>query len=335
MSYYCYKCSRNTFSMAKFCFNCEYCRKCCVCTTPKFFHSKLEFYSPTSAQKKLNKSPRFISAEIEVARITKNKKLVEDIVRKWNGSIVYDGTLPKNSGFEINTAPAGGDLYVKQVNQICDKLAKAGATINNQCGLHVHIDARDYNYNDLARLIKIYAAIEPALFFMVPAARRNSIYSLKCGDALEHAIKANKLPHIQLKEKIITAIYGEPDSVSYRKEKRGAGHGTGRYYALNLHSWFYRGTIECRLFEGTLDKNEIIGWGVLWANILDFALHSSDDEVSRAMNKEKSYESLIHIIKDNEELRIFVDARYDMYSKKKAAFKKILWNAGEQFIINQ
>lgn len=288
---------------------------------PKFFHSKLKFHTPTRTQKKLNASSRFIASEIEVASIKTNKILVESIVRKWNGSIVYDGTLPKPNGFEINTAPAAGDLYIKQITDICDALSKAGATSNNTCGLHVHLDARDYNFCDLRRLIKVYAVIEPTLFLMVPPHRRNCLYSIKCGDKLESAI-INKLSHIQLKEKIVTAVYGSPDSISYRMDKRGAGHGTGRYYALNLHSWFFRGTIECRLFDGTLDKNEIIDWGVLWANVLDFALHSSDDDISAAMKKEKSYDSLIHIVKDNNELRAFIDARYDMYKDKKSAAKK-------------
>lgn len=320
MYYYCNSCERSFIVQARYCFDCYYCQSCCVCNTPKFFNSRLEFYTPTRAQKKLNKSSRFISAEIEVAGIKNNKKLVEAVVRKWKGSIVYDGTLPRG-GFEINTAPAAGDLYVRQVTDICAELARAGAVINNQCGLHVHVDARDYNYTDLGRLIKVYAAIEPALFLMVPPHRRNSIYSVKCGASLEKAVCSGKLTHLELKNNVCAVVYGTPNSVSYRKNKRGAGRGTGRYYALNLHSWFYRGTIECRLFDGTIDKNEIIDWGILWANILDFSLHSSDDEVSVSMSKEKSYESLIRIVKNNKRLKTFIDTRYNRYGKPKLITK--------------
>jgi len=325
MVYYCDNCNKDLIAHSKYCFDCDYCLNCCACNIPKFFNSKLEFHSPTRNQKKLNKSSRFISAEIEVASIKNNKKLVEGIVRKWNGSIVYDGTLPFG-GFEINTAPAAGDLYVKQVTDICNKLTKAGAAINNQCGLHVHLDARDYNFNDLSRLMKVYEAIEPALYSMVSNHRHHSAYAIKCGNKFG-AILNDKQPHIQLKDNVVRAIYGGiPNSLTYRKEKRGAGPGTGRYYALNLHSWFYRGTIECRLFDGTIDKDEIIDWGVLWANILDFALHSSDDELSASMNKEKSLESLISIVGDNKELKSFISARYKKCGKKKKSPDlKCLW----------
>lgn len=321
MLYYCKHCGRD-FPELRFCFDCRFCKADCICTRPKFFNSKLEFHTPSRGQKKINKSARYISAEIEVAGIKKGKKIIGDVVAKWKGSIVYDGTLP-HRGFEINTSPAAGDLYIRQITDICEKLDVAEAETSSQCGLHVHLDARDYNYCDLYRLVKVYAAIEPALFGMVSSSRHNSAYAMKCADKLEKAFKGDKLSHIQLKERLCNAVYGQADS-SLRNDKRGAGPGTGRYYALNLHSWFHRGTIECRLFDGTLDKNEIINWGVLWANILDFTLHSSDDELSVVMDKKKSLDSLLYIVKDNAELVAFISKRYEQSANKKSYSKNEL-----------
>lgn len=322
--YFCDDCEEDV-TEPKYCFRCDYCKFCCACNRPENFTNKLTFYCPTRSQKKVNKSSRFISAEIEVAGIGKNKRAIEDVVQKWRGNIVYDGTLP-TAGFEINTAPAGGDLYVRQVTEICDNLVEANARVDKRCGLHVHIDARDCNYNDLYKLIKIYTAIEPTLLEMVPTDRHSSEYAMKCGTIFENKIKSwanQKMTHLELKDRIVTAIYNAGNSV-YRTNKRGAGLGTGRYYALNLHSWFHRGTIECRLFDGTIDKNEIIAWGVLWANILDFAVRMGEDELSSAMKKDKSYESLITIVKDNEELKSFIDRRRAKYKPKKVKKTKEL-----------
>ena len=310
--YFCDNCGVRS-STKHYCFDCDYCKKCCLCP-PKFFNSKLTFHEASTRQRRQNKSQRLISAEIEVASVTGDKKAIEKVVRKWNGNIVRDASLPE-SGFEINTAPAGGDIYVKQIRDICGKLAKANARISSRCGLHVHLDARDYNFNDLNRLIKVYAAIEPALFSMVPANRHTSKYCIKCGDKLEQSIQ-NSYNHLQLKEKVITAVYNEPNSIAYRDTKRGAGPGTGRYYALNLHSWFYRGTIECRLFDGTVDPDEIINWGVMWAKVLDFSLHSSDDEIARVANKNKSRDTLINIVNDDN-LAMFIDYRTKLNGKAK------------------
>lgn len=323
--YFCEDCDKGV-GEAKYCFTCDYCKDCCACQRPKNFTSQLTFFLPTRSQKKHNKSSRLISAEIEVASISKNKNLVEKTVADWEGSIVHDGTLPA-AGFEINTAPAGGDVYIAQVFDICEALEAAGAKVDKNCGLHVHVDARDFNYNDLYKLTKIYTAIEPTLLAMVPANRHSSEYAIKCGNIFESKIKKSwsneKLTHLELKDRIVTAIYNTGHS-AFRTNKRGAGLGTGRYYALNLHSWFYRGTIECRLFDGTVNKNEIIEWGILWANILDFAVRMSDDEVSSMMKKDKPYESLISIVKDDKELKSFIDYRYNKHKPKKVKKTKAL-----------
>lgn len=311
--YYCYNCNKSNITKENYCSKCAYCYSCCCCNVPKFFNNKLKFHTPKRTQKKYNKSDRFIAAEIEVAGIKKNKKDVENIVRKWNGNIVEDQSLPQ-SGFEINTSPAAGDLYVKQVQEICKVLNDAGATIVNRCGLHVHLDARDFNFDDIRRLVMVYAAIEPALFSMVPESRHNIKYALRCADKYENAINGENLSHLQLKQKIVMGTYGRSDT-RFRTNRRGAGHGTSRYYALNLHSWFYRGTIECRLFDGTVNSEEIIAIGTMWAIILDFVMRSGDNEILNTINKKMPYESLLAIVKDAPNVVGFVKIRYKKYGK--------------------
>lgn len=307
----CYNCYCTTNPI---CARCRYCTPdCCRCNEVRYFNSKLEFFDDTKASRRVNRSDRYISAEIEVAGVRKNSLDVEKIVRKWKGSIVRDGSLPYN-GFEINTAPANGDEYVKQVTQICKVLNKCEASVTNSCGLHVHLDARDFNFHDIGRLIKVYAAIEPALFDMVPANRRDSRYCLRCADKYERALARNTLgEHKAVKEKIVVGTYDEPVSTTRRKRK----YDHSRYNALNLHSWFYRGTIEYRLFNGTIEPADIINWGMIWANILDFALNSSDDEITRVMDKNKSYESLLKINYRSRRLREFIKNRYETYRVEK------------------
>jgi hypothetical protein len=306
----CYNCYREV-GAREHCSECDYCITCCRCNHVKHFNSKLSFHSPTKSQHRLNTSQRFIAAEIEVSRIRAVRKEVEAVVLKWKGSIVHDGSLPFG-GFEINTAPAAGDLYVRQITDICKKLAKAKAEVTAQCGLHVHLDARDYNFYDIRRLVKVYAAIEPALFLMVPPSRRNSRYCARCADVYEEAIKDGKVPHKEVKESIVLGTYGELDSTEHRRHKYPDDLRRARYNALNIHSWFYRGTIECRLLEGTVDPEEIINWGVLWAKVLDYSLHSGDDEVSK-LSKAKSIDSLNTIVKDNKKLKDYIITRYNKY----------------------
>lgn len=304
------------FDANQMCTACNRCGGCCACYTKvKFFNGKLKFYKATKAQHKFNHTNRFIAAEIEVGQVIvllpKYIKKIENTVRKWSGSIVRDGSLP-GRGFEINTSPAAGDVFNKQINEICKVLNEAKAKITPECGLHVHLDARDFNFNDISRLVRVYSVIEPALFLMVPASRRNSRFCLKCGDKYNGIILANgKLTHKDLKEKIVSNTYNDADTygrINYKYDQ-------ARYNALNIHSWFYRGTIEYRLFNGTTNPDDIINWGVMWAKILDYCLHSPDERVITEMNKAEPLGSLLKIV-DNKKLSAFIEQRYNDYKDK-------------------
>lgn len=312
-TYYCYDCNHNV-STPNYCITCGSCIGCyCVChpeTHVNKFKMKPKFH--IGKDNKLNASNRFVAVEIEVAGVKCKAKEVEKVVKKWNGSIVRDGSIPI-TGFEITTAPAAGDLFVKQINEICDKLAEAKAWVNNQCGLHVHIDARDFNFYDIRRLIKVYAEIEPALFLMVPKNRRTSHFCKKC--AQNYLIALGDDSYENVKRDIIVSTYNDTNSTSRRKHK----YDDARYNALNLHSWFYRGTIEFRLFEGNTDTDEIINLGTLWAAIVDYALMTEEKAIiiNGLCSNSQSYDNLIEIVKDNNRLKKYITTRYNKYKAEK------------------
>lgn len=295
---------------------CSYCDFClddnhCTCSLPQFFKSKIKFHKCNKF--KTNVSTRFIAAEIEVAKIKTNKLIANKLfstIKKWHGSVVYDGSLPDNTGFEITTAPANGDKFIKEINDICQALNEASGEVNKNCGLHVHVDARDFNFNDIKRLIKLYAAIEPALFLLVPPYRKKLRYCKPCGDKYEKAVVGDAKSFLDIKKKIVVSTYGALSTEGYNKKYNNA-----RYNALNIHSWFYRGTIECRLLEGIIDADEIINWCVLWANILDVVLQSNDKNIGKLIKKQ-SIDTLLGIVKNNKSLVDFVKKRYQKYSKK-------------------
>jgi len=291
------------------CPECKKCRSICVCKFVKHFTSKLEFHTPSNKQYTKNLSQRFIAAEIEVAGIGGYKKDLEKVIRDWKGSVVHDGSLPVG-GFEINTAPAAGDLFINQINDICLSLNNANAIISERCGLHVHLDARDYNFYDIRRLIKVYSAIEPTIFSLVPKHRRESIYCTPCAKKYEIALKDGKLAHKEVKEAVVIGTYGRLSTEE--RQRKYTQSNTTRRNALNIHSWFYRGTIECRLFEGTINAADIINWGMLWARIMDYTLSATDEEVAIIT---KSNNCLFEIVKDNIVLKDFVEKRHNKYSK--------------------
>ncbi len=52
-----------------------------------------------------------------------------------------------------------------------------------------------------------------------------------------------------------------------------------RYNALNIHSWLYRGSIECRMHHGTIRADKIVNWGLLWVAILDYAFEHNEMDI--------------------------------------------------------
>ena len=299
----------NRFAYNVVCNRCYFCIECCKCPNVTFFKNNLRFYKSTAKQRMINKSQRFIAAEIEVASISKKGgKEIMDMVKKWNGNIVRDSSLPE-SGFEINTSPANGDIFINQVNEICDVLNKGEATICNDCGTHIHIDARDYNYFDIEKLLKIYSRVEPMLFEMVPKSRRKADHCKPTTDRYMSVIKNNNQSFKELKHNIVNSLYGEP-STMLRYERRN--NVNQRRFAMNIHSFLYRGTIECRLLNGSINAEEIVKWGRLWLYIVDFGLNVNMDKLD-IISSMPDYEAMINVINNDQEIKNFIDERREKW----------------------
>lgn len=302
------------------CTKCGECSECCgqECTQEKPYRVAREarptdcgikFWMAKENERRINPSERFIAAEIEVAG--KNDEWYASVieeVNKWGGRVVRDGSLPQG-GFEINTAPAAGDQFIKEIRAICQTLQKAGAFVTEKCGLHVHVDARDYSYQDIRRLALVYAALEPALFQMVNAYRRSNIYCMPCGQRFHQAMKFQEKPLKDLKKEVFQGIYAMGFEARVYREWKDSAH---RYSALNLHSWFYRGTIECRLFGGTVRSAKIIRWGMLWAKILDQVIRWTDAEAEEKIRGKTPEEVLAILLGEDERLAAFVAKRREV-----------------------
>lgn len=266
-----------------------------------------------------NPTKRFIAAEIEVDGMTAipKAKAVNEIIKKWSAAVVRDGSL-SGTGFEINTAPASGDKFLGQMAELGTTLAAAGGIINDRCGLHVHIDARDFTFKDIQSLIRIYSGLEEALFALVPKARRESRYCMPVGPKYLSALEENGSFGTTTPEKRLDyVVYGQMDDRYIEQNKRNK-YNEARYGALNLHSWFYRQTIECRLHPGTIDPFEIQAWGVLWAMILDAAKAGYTPE------GKTSYQRLVDIASRNKLSLAYVIGKTKKFRKRrrKAEAKK-------------
>lgn len=198
-----------------------------------------------------------------------------------------DGSLP-DEGFEINTNPTRGEEYFKHIGNICEDMRKAEAKINNQCGLHVHVDARDLNWHDIYKLALLYQRVEDAIFKMQPKSRQDNHYCLRVDNNYNLTAK-------DYKHKLLRKLYEHefpkhrketrPATTSNRSGKRVFGERTekyhsARYYAMNIHTFFYRGTIEFRHAASTSNTDKATNWGLVCMWIVEQATKMSVAQIN-------------------------------------------------------
>jgi hypothetical protein len=126
------------------------------------------------------------------------------------------------------------------------QLRHAGAKVNNSCGLHVHVDAANHNRQSLKNLLSIMYSKEDILFKALQVNETRA--SRWCQKVREPMLKkARKLSAAETRD--LTSL----EAIWYGGSSGRLEHyNWTRYYALNLHSVFYRGTVEWRCFNSTL-----------------------------------------------------------------------------------
>lgn len=178
-------------------------------------------------------------------RISFGPEVVMDDGRVWK--VVPDGSLSAcNSGEIVSPILTYADLETLQ--SIVRAVRAAGAGTDSSCGVHIHIDGSRFDVRGLLNLINMVhkneRLIERALNVR---ADRLSRYTRAIDARLVERLEQRRprtMPELQ------AAWYG----YDYARPCRYDGT---RYHGLNLNSFFYRGTIEFRYFNGTLHAGEI------------------------------------------------------------------------------
>lgn len=226
-------------------------------------------------------SQRLCAAEIELSGFGKLGTELDRTLRKWKASVVHDGTVHS----EINTAPVRRSLFIQQINEIYSGLALARAEVQTNAGCHIHVDARDFGYYEMAKLMMLWAAVEPALMTLVPKQRRLSTYCVPCGPSYYRTItqgltkfqesrKSNRNIYRAL---VLGGVYGNKKT-AVTKVKQDKVTGT-RYRAVNVHSWLFRGSVEFRLPPGMKNPEDVIMWAAILSQVVDKAYQSEMAEL--------------------------------------------------------
>jgi len=136
-----------------------------------------------------------------------------------------------------------------KLQEVVRQIRKAGAKVNDSCGIHVHVDAANHEARSLRNLLGIMYGKEDLLF---KALRVNENRVTYCKKSREEVLTAARAQKSKLTMDSLERIwYGD------YYHSRDEHYHNSRYHALNLHSTFNGKTVEFRLFNATLHAGEV------------------------------------------------------------------------------
>lgn len=189
---------------------------------------------------------------------TYDKYLISDGNKNWQ--VVSDSSLhDSNKGCEVVTPILSYedlDILKRVINLIgiSDKVV-----IDEECGIHVHVGNTLFTARTLRNLQNLLYNYEPLLFesLNVDINSYRALNYCKLSDN-NFVQKLNEIkPRSLLKFADIWYKY------QFNTKSRNNHYNETRYHNLNLHSFFNKGTVEFRLFNGTLDSDTIISYVML------------------------------------------------------------------------
>jgi hypothetical protein len=206
-----------------------------------------------------------------------------------------DGTIRGSNPTELVLGPIAGTQLGKFQKELTSWLKKSAAEVNTSCGMHVHVDARRLDPFGMRRLLWLYKVLEPTFYSLCDKRRVTNVHCSPisplqwAGYALGDESSTSHL----IKEALLIGTYvGELPPAGFDRgllcrelaQNRAAGHGNNgrepnRYRSLNIHSWFYRGTLEFRQHEGCVDPQRILNWMEFCRWTVELAQRLRDCEV--------------------------------------------------------
>lgn len=244
-------------------------------TTPRKFGVELEvgneIKKPTIRRLIKLKSEKTVQTSRYVPSINNSWWHVKDDATC--GVLGRDG--PK--GIEIASFVASGVSDLSHICEVADFLSTSGVKVNDNCGLHIHVDASDITIEQVGRILSSWIKIESFLSLALPIRRRNNFYCEMISGKADNIYSLIGLGKQRIERNIATVIYEilRPDDISlYENRDRRVTLNLVNYCRAIKQNHLNRKTIELRWPEGTLNGNDIKNWVRLFLNFIEYAKNS-------------------------------------------------------------
>ena len=169
-----------------------------------------------------------------------------DHTNHWK--LVTDSSLSGNNTFELVSPILHGEQGLEELEKVCWVLDLCNAKVNDTCGLHVHMDAAEFDLSTWKNLILTYKRLEGVIDNFMPRSRRNNHYC----------------------QTLTTISEAKINRASNISDLRAA-FSHNRYHKVNLEAYARHRTVEFRQHGGSTNFTKMSAWIHFLAKMITFA----------------------------------------------------------------
>lgn len=250
---------------------------------------ELPFEKLTSSTYEKNKFKNFCGVEIEACNSDFSNLLNMRMCKKYSFSQTEDGSLNEGEGVEFVSQAMNGDLLFNKVIDFGRYLKENDFYVNSKCGLHIHIGDLPKSAKFISGLVALYAKYEHLIFSMIPKERRLNNYCKAFSQTI-----TKRLEQAKTLKSIYEVLYLTSQTRYVKREKRNK-YNSVRYFWLNLHSLFHRGTIEIRNHSGTINPKKINEWLTIHLTLCNMAKKNKHRYIKAMPNTPNFFLSLFPV----------------------------------------
>lgn len=163
--------------------------------------------------------------------------------RNTGWKIVTDASV--SGGYELVSPVLYGADGERQVRGAYAALRQVGCTVNVQCGLHVHHDARDFNISEVRGVVDLYESLRGAVDSVIARGRRVGGPQGSWARPWRGTGEYNTLGIVR----DIAQMHAHFRASAYE-----------RYHAVNVCAHARHGSLEFRQHQATLNANKAMAW---------------------------------------------------------------------------
>lgn len=323
--FYCERCVKENFKVCEHCYKivnrlrivegknvCNHCfenktKKCEECGVRKFDSNLREygwrdvctpcyrkinrtFHSVNIGQRKVSsktfiKNPDKRYCGIEIECLNKNldaSSFIREELKELGFSQGTDLSLSGREGVEFSSVPMNGDLLFNSIEEFGKNINQKHYRVNKSCGLHIHLEV-EQQLLFLKKLYLFYLRFEDMFFNMLPKSRRSRKFCARFEEYYKDT--PEEIMGVRTLDEFKEMIY---ETRFYRSEIRSHSNDK-RYCWANLHSIFYRGTLEIRSHSGTVNPSKMINWIMIHQRVLNFLKEKSLEEIGTMKVTKKAF----------------------------------------------